>query len=189
MMVLRLNSDQVRMMQAHAEEVYPQECCGILLGTLDPRVNSWDGSAEKILYEVRATQNSWLPDLDPFVVDVVGVQLGAADGGQKKPQSPTLTRDRRYWIDPKDLLQAQRGARDRGLNIIGIYHSHPDHPAIPSECDRAQAWPEYSYIIISVQQSKAQDFRSWTLDSQHQFEAEEILINCKAGESVLDAKF
>jgi proteasome lid subunit RPN8/RPN11 len=72
-------------------------------------------------------------------------------------------------------LRVQKQARDRELDIIGIYHSHPDHPAIPSEFDRAIAWHHYSYIIISVQQGIASDLRSWTLDPHHQFQPEDMI--------------
>jgi proteasome lid subunit RPN8/RPN11 len=60
------------------------------------------------------------------------------------------------------------------MNIIGIYHSHPDHPAVPSESDRLLAWSAYSYIILSVQSNGVADYRSWTLDEEQQFQEEEI---------------
>jgi proteasome lid subunit RPN8/RPN11 len=85
------------------------------------------------------------------------------------------TKQKRYWIKPATLLQAQKYARDRGWDIIGIYHSHPDHPALPSECDRQWAWPDYSYVIVSVTQAKADPIQSWVLDGQHQFQSEPIL--------------
>jgi proteasome lid subunit RPN8/RPN11 len=80
----------------------------------------------------------------------------------------------RYWIDPQDLLVAQRYARDRQINILGIYHSHPDHPAVPSESDRLLAWSDYSYLILSVQSGIVSDYRCWTLDQHHQFQLEEV---------------
>lgn len=89
--------------------------------------------------------------------------------------SASLDATRRYWIDPKELLAAQKHGRDRQLDIIGVYHSHPEHSAIPSECDRACAWPHYSYLIISVHQGQAQDYRSWSLDEQQHFQPEAIL--------------
>jgi proteasome lid subunit RPN8/RPN11 len=85
------------------------------------------------------------------------------------------TKHKRYWIEPATLLQAQKYARDRGWDIIGIYHSHPDHPALPSECDRQWAWSDYSYMIVSVTQAKADPIQSWVLDGQHQFQSEPIL--------------
>jgi len=83
---------------------------------------------------------------------------------------------RRYTIAPEIMLKVQTYARDRSLNIIGIYHSHPDHPAIPSESDRIQAWQEYSYIIVSVPNGKAAELKSWHLDDTHQFQEEAIEI-------------
>jgi proteasome lid subunit RPN8/RPN11 len=85
-------------------------------------------------------------------------------------------KNRRYAIAPEMMLKMQREARDKSLNIIGIYHSHPDYPAIPSECDRELAWQEYSYIIVSVVKGKASDFHCWTLNENHQFQPEEIQL-------------
>jgi proteasome lid subunit RPN8/RPN11 len=73
------------------------------------------------------------------------------------------------------MLQAQKDARDRHLDIVGIFHSHPDHPAVPSEFDRAIAWQRYSYIIVSVQQGQACDLKSWSLDDDQQFQPEAII--------------
>ncbi|MEW6498957.1 MAG: M67 family metallopeptidase, partial [Cyanobacteriota bacterium] len=85
-----------------------------------------------------------------------------------------LSRRHRFSIAPQVMLKAQKDARDRNLNIIGIYHSHTDHPAIPSEFDRAIAWSQYSYVIVSVQQGSACDFKSWSLDEEHKFQPEKI---------------
>lgn len=83
---------------------------------------------------------------------------------------------RRYAIAPEFMLKIQKEARSSSLNIIGIYHSHPDYPAIPSESDRIQAWQEYSYIIVSVPNGKAAELKSWCLDDTHQFQEEAIEI-------------
>ena len=60
--------------------------------------------------------------------------------------------------------------------IIGIYHSHPDHCATPSKCDRLYAWAEYSYIIVAIHHGQAGSIGSWTLDEQQQFQPESITI-------------
>ena len=73
------------------------------------------------------------------------------------------SRHNRYVISPQSLLAAQREARASGLDIVGYYHSHPDHPARPSEFDREHAWPGTSYVIVSVSEGKAVDCRSWRL--------------------------
>ena len=82
----------------------------------------------------------------------------------------------RYAISPQVMLHTQKAAINRNLNIIGIYHSHPDYPAIPSEWDRIYAWPEYSYVILSLQNTQASELQSWSLDENHQFESETIKL-------------
>jgi proteasome lid subunit RPN8/RPN11 len=82
---------------------------------------------------------------------------------------------RRFAISPKDYLAAERFADQQQLQLLGVYHSHPNHPAIPSEHDRVAAQPWFSYIIISVMNGKADAIRSWQLNEVNQFEEE--LIN------------
>jgi len=79
---------------------------------------------------------------------------------------------RRFQIDPKDYQQAEKYAIEHDLDLLGVYHSHPDHPAEPSEHDRSVAMPWFSYIIISVQDGKASNMRSWRLNDERQFEEE-----------------
>lgn len=68
----------------------------------------------------------------------------------------TATPHNRFDFDPQEHLAAQRAARERGLDIVGFYHSHPDHPARPSQYDLDHAaWPGYSYLIVSIQQGRA----------------------------------
>jgi proteasome lid subunit RPN8/RPN11 len=76
----------------------------------------------------------------------------------------------RYWIDPAAMLQVMKQARAQGLEVIGVYHSHPDHPAIPSECDRQMAWAHYFYVIVSVQSYHIADTQCWQLDPEQQFQ-------------------
>jgi proteasome lid subunit RPN8/RPN11 len=150
-MVLQLCSAQLQRLQADAEKIYPNECCGLLLGKLQPH--------GKILVEVWASANLWSPETAAvFEVD------------------PSLTTAEHYLIAPEDLLAAQRYAGNHQLAIIGVYHSHPEHPAIPSEFDRKFAWPQYSYMIISVRDGTAQDHRSWILDDNHNFQSEELVV-------------
>ena len=82
----------------------------------------------------------------------------------------------RYLISPLDLLAADKEARQSGLDIVGIYHSHPDHPARPSEFDREHAFPWYSYIIVSVAGGSPEDLTSWTLrDDRSAFDSEDLI--------------
>ena len=87
----------------------------------------------------------------------------------------------RFSITAQDVLDAEKSARQQGLDVVGWYHSHPDHPARPSEYDRDHAWPWYSYIIVSVAQGHPQDMTSWRLnDDRQQFSPEGIQIQQRA---------
>ena len=81
---------------------------------------------------------------------------------------------RRFEIAPKDYLDAERFADENELQLLGVYHSHPNHPAVPSEHDRIAAQPYFSYIIISVKENEIADIRSWQLNENFMFEEERI---------------
>ncbi len=81
----------------------------------------------------------------------------------------------RYLIGPQDLLRGELEAERQGLELVGVFHSHPDHPALPSEFDRQWALPWFSYLITSVRGSKAAESRSWRLDEDRQGFSEEII--------------
>ena len=86
-------------------------------------------------------------------------------------------RHNRYLLTAEDMLQGEKTAAEQGLSIIGIFHSHPDHPDEPSEFDREWAVPWYSYLITSVRKGVAAGSRSWRLrDDRSKFEEEELLI-------------
>ena len=76
----------------------------------------------------------------------------------------TDERSRRYSIDPRDYLRLEKLADEAGLSVVGIYHSHPDHPPVPSEYDRDHAWPLFHYLIVAVEAGRAGDFECWVLD-------------------------
>lgn len=82
---------------------------------------------------------------------------------------------RRFTIDPADYLRAERQALAWGTRLVGIYHSHPLHPAVASEHDLAQAMPWFSYVIVSVHPDHVTELRSWRLsESEHRFLEETI---------------
>ena len=86
-------------------------------------------------------------------------------------------RHNRFLIAPEDYLKAELTADKLGLCLIGVFHSHPDHPNRPSEYDREWAQPFFSYIITTVNQGKAIESRSWRLlEDRSKFEEEEIKI-------------
>ncbi|MEH2371408.1 M67 family metallopeptidase [Nostoc sp.] len=148
--MIKLSQEHLQTIRSHAESTYPDECCGIILGYL--------ANEGKTVVEVMPTENAWNTE-------------AAAEFPSERT---TESKRRQYTIAPEIMLKTQREARDRSLNIIGIFHSHPDNPAIPSECDRLYAWQGYSYIIVSVQNGKAGELKSWSLDDIHQFQIEEI---------------
>jgi proteasome lid subunit RPN8/RPN11 len=81
----------------------------------------------------------------------------------------------RFAVTAQDFKDAERAASEQGLELIGWYHSHPDHPARPSEFDREHAWPWFSYIIVSVHAGKPLDMTSWRLaDDRTHYLPEEI---------------
>lgn len=84
---------------------------------------------------------------------------------------------RRFEIAAKDYLLAEKFADENGLLLLGVYHSHPGHPAIPSEHDRVAAQPYFSYIILSIIEGKHSNTRSWRLNEQQQFEEEHINVH------------
>lgn len=131
----------------HAESTYPDECCGLIVGYVADGVTT--------IVEVIPTANVWNREADNFTAETTNYST-----------------ERRYAIAPEVMLQVQKSARDKSLNIIGIYHSHPDCAAIPSECDRLYAWQGYLYIIVSVKNGVAVDIKTWSLDHNHQFQAE-----------------
>ena len=142
MSVLEIPRALLTEMHRHAAAVYPEECCGVLLGPTAP------ASGEHRRIE----------------------ELLAAENIREDEH-----RHNRFLIPPEVILRAQREGRERGIDILGYYHSHPDHPAVPSEFDREHAWPATSYVIVSVLLGEIADTRSWRLsDSRERFDEESL---------------
>jgi proteasome lid subunit RPN8/RPN11 len=98
---------------------------------------------------------------------MVGRTIG--DGGKEVVRLwPAVNRrtddPHRYLIAPDDLRRLEGEVRAKGLEIVGYYHSHPDHPAAPSAYDTAHAWPWYSYLIVRIEQGQPREAASYTLD-------------------------
>ncbi|AEF83075.1 Mov34/MPN/PAD-1 family protein [Leadbettera azotonutricia] len=82
----------------------------------------------------------------------------------------------RFRIEAEDLMRAEKEARKQNREVLGFYHSHPDHPARPSEYDREFALPFYSYIILGVEGGRAAELTSWRLtEDRSVFNKEELL--------------
>ena len=84
---------------------------------------------------------------------------------------------RRFRVDAEDYRQAERRATELRADLLGFYHSHPDHPARPSQYDLDHAWPFFSYIIVSVRGGAPEDMSSWRLrDDRSAFDPEELAV-------------
>ncbi|HSL22738.1 MAG TPA: M67 family metallopeptidase [Vicinamibacterales bacterium] len=82
---------------------------------------------------------------------------------------------RRFLVRPADYRSAEARAREAGADLVGFYHSHPDHPARPSAYDLEHAWPNLSYLIVAVAQGEPADVRSWRLlDDRTKFREETV---------------
>lgn len=156
--MLYLSAEAASAIAAHAEATYPDECVGLLLGTLES-----DGETKRIT-AIYTAENTWQGQ----------VSLAENDDA-------TSRRDR-FYLDPKDYLRADREARARGLDVVGCYHSHPDHPAEPSGRDQVgfQATGGgrgFAFIIQSVRQGTAETLASWLLlDNGSRFEQETVTV-------------
>ncbi len=85
------------------------------------------------------------------------------------------SRHNRYVISPEQFLAAEREGREHGLDVLGFFHSHPDHPARPSAFDLEHAWPYYSYLIVSVAAGRVAQARAWRLATDRsRFEPETL---------------
>jgi proteasome lid subunit RPN8/RPN11 len=83
----------------------------------------------------------------------------------------------RFSIHPLQQLKSERAAQKEGKILVGFYHSHPDHPARPSEYDREHAWETFSYVIVRIQAGEPREMTSWMLDEKtRQFAQQEIIV-------------
>ena len=140
--------------EQHAEQTYPHECVGLLIGRSD--------GSRKTVEAIYRAPNQWTAD----------VALTSAEDQHS-------LRDR-FYLDPRDYMKADRAATAQGLDIVGCYHSHPDHPAIPSERDRVGAQGVggsyvFSFLIQSVRSGVAAELTSWLISEDgERFISEEI---------------
>ena len=145
--MIRVSESFRRRIKEHARQTYPYECCGILLGRVESSPLTPHPSPLKVVTDIKALDN-------------------VHEEGH----------ERRYLISPQQMFEVQRDARARKLDILGVYHSHPDHPNRYSEYDRSHAWPWYSYIIVSVRKGEPKQMRCWILsDDQTKMNQEKML--------------
>jgi proteasome lid subunit RPN8/RPN11 len=132
--MLKLSESVYAALRQHGEETYPHECCGVLLG----HFGDDDGGSGPVTKTVSRI----------------------ARCGNTREDSP----HNRYSIAPRELIRIQREGRERGEDIVGFYHSHPDHPAQWSSTDLAEAhWFGCSYVITSVEKGAATVTNSFEL--------------------------
>ncbi len=153
-MSLVMSAAHLHTIYSHAEHIYPEECCGILLGKID--------AESKLVVEVIATINTW--------------EAAASVDNLNTSDDSNQTKHSRYTIDPRDIFAAQKRGRELQLQIVGFFHSHPNTAPIPSTCDRDRAWQVYSYPIVSVMQGKVNSMSSWVLDGEGSFQPETVQI-------------
>lgn len=110
----------------HAERSYPEEGCGMLLGT--------SGEGIRHVHEVTHV-----------------------------PNAQELDRDQKFLITPDQYRRAEKIAREKHLELLGVYHSHPNHPPEPSQYDLEHALPGFAYVIVSVMGKKSENITCWTL--------------------------
>lgn len=153
-MALQLTRAHLEAIADHGARDYPSECCGVLLGN--------DTGLLKQVRELAAIRN---------------LRQDQALAEELLPLAqPELESERnRFLMDPGELRRIEAEGRRRGLDIIGYYHSHPDHSAQPSEYDREHAWPWVSYVIMKIEAGRAGDYASWVLaEDRSRFESEPI---------------
>ena len=125
-----------------------------------------------------------------FPYECGGMLIGRFENGEKTvvellPMENAMAeteQHNRVLILPKDVLRAERYARSRKLDVIGYYHSHPDHPAVPSQFDLDHALPVWTYIIVSVRDGKAADVRAWEMEHDRSKFNEEVFKELAADE-------
>jgi proteasome lid subunit RPN8/RPN11 len=120
---------------------------------------------------------------DSYPEECAGALVGVASGKTKivvdvwrAENTHEEERSRRFLIEPLKIKEFEERAQERDMDLLGFYHSHPDHPAEPSEYDREHAWPYYSYVIASVGSDEVKDMRSWILrDDRSGYDEESIV--------------
>ena len=113
-----------------------------------------------------------------FPHECCGAMLGKDGVVREAYALPNTTEEgprRRFLVRPSDYREAEKRASEAGGDLLGFYHSHPDHPARPSQYDLDHAWPFFSYVIVSVREGVSEDMTSWRLrEDRSAFDPEEL---------------
>ena len=112
--------------------------------------------------------------VETYPNECCGALIGRDDGVVAAVPLPNTTEEgprRRFLVRPSDYRMAEQKATDLGSELLGFYHSHPDHPARPSQFDLDHAWPNFAYVIVSVMSGAARDMTVWYLqDDRSRFD-------------------
>lgn len=115
---------------------------------------------------------------DAYPHECCGALIGRAGRATEAFALPNTTEEgprRRFLVRPDDYRIAEARASVSGGELLGFYHSHPDHPAEPSQYDLDHAWPFFSYVIVSVRSGEPAEMRSWRLrEDRSQFDEESL---------------
>lgn len=149
----------------HAESGYPEEVCGFLIGVVV-------GEATRVT-RIRPVRNVWSED-EVLVRDLTD-SLSDSDS-DRAMEFAAAAATTRFAIDPREQLQVMREVRGESARIVGLYHSHPDHPAVPSGWDAEFAWEECSFAIASVVGGCFAELRSWRRESGGTAMLEETIL-------------
>ena len=148
----------------------------------------------KISKEAYERMKDWLESHYPH--EACGFFAGPEDGDLRTiddlwsvENKSTENLRRRFVIGPIDYIQAEQRVESQGTNLLGLFHSHPDHPAFPSEHDLAAAQPYFSYIIASVHNGKMGDVRSFRLVDGEFVEEEVIVLSTNSKHQIPNPKF
>jgi proteasome lid subunit RPN8/RPN11 len=126
---------------------------------------------KEVIIESDAIELMQKDAIQAFPNECCGFMYGYEEGNSRKItiavpviNSKDGDQRRRFEISPIDYMRAENYALSNNLNLLGVYHSHPLHPAIPSQHDLVQAMPFFSYLILSVTDNKVEAIKSWQLD-------------------------
>jgi len=106
---------------------------------------------------------------------LLGPMAGEVTEAFALPNETKGERRRRFLVGPEEYRAAERRATETGTELLGFYHSHPDHPAMPSAFDLEHAWPNLSYVIVSIKKARAAELRSWRLKADRSGYDEELV--------------
>ena len=156
--MITLSQTHLKEIQEHGKEAYPEECCGAMLGNFDKEIS------QKNCTQIIRIENNW------------------GNNWENNPEKShhEESRHRRFAVTADDYRQLEKQAKETGLTLLGFYHTHPDHPALPSGTDLSYAWPFFSYIIQSINKGEVADIFSYELDvDKEEFVSEDMQVELK----------